>query len=97
MDIIKVNKVLRHSFGPPQKDAFNNKDIGKAEGEPQPSLGIPLIEAAKACTAVQAELPDNSMEDSEKALALIEGNGDNINEVDAVDELNWMKYRPFSH
>ena len=30
------------------------------------------------------------MEGSEEALALIEGNGDDIAEVDAVDELDWM-------
>jgi hypothetical protein len=29
-----------------------NKDISKVEGEPQPLLGIPLIEAAKACAAI---------------------------------------------
>ena len=98
MDIIEANEVLRHSFGPPRRDTFDDKDIGKAEGEPQSSLGIPLIEAAKAraaadvaaIAAAQAELPDNSMEDSEEALALIEGNGDDIAEVDAVDELDWM-------
>ena len=32
------------------------------------------------------------MEDSKEALALIkgDGDGDNISEVDAVDELDWM-------
>jgi hypothetical protein len=98
MDIIKANEVLRHSFGPPRKDIFDNKDISKAEGEPQPLLGIPLIEAAKAraaadvaaITAAQAELPDNSTEDSKEALALIKSNGDDIAEVNAVDELDWM-------
>ena len=40
--------------------------------------------------AAQAELPNNSIEDSEEALALIKGNGDDITEVDAVDELDWM-------
>jgi len=98
MDIIKVNKVLWHSFRPPQKDTFNNKDIGKAEGEPQALLGIPLIEAAKAratadvavIAAAQAELPNNSMEDSKETLALIKGNSDDIAKVDAVDKLDWM-------
>ena len=73
-------------------------NIKKAEGEPQYLLGIPLIEAAKAYAAIditiiaatQAELPNNSMEDIEEALALIKSNGDDIAEVNAVDELNWM-------
>ena len=98
MDIIKANKVLWHLFRPPWKDTFNNKDISKAEGEPQALLGIPLTEAAKAraaadvaaIAAAQAELPDNSMEGSKEALALIKGNGDDIAEVNAVDELDWM-------
>ena len=98
MDIIKANKALPRSFGPPRKDTFDNKDIGKAEGEPQPLSGIPLIEAAKAraaadvaaIAAAQAELPDNSIEDSKEVLALIESNGDDIAKVNAVDELNWM-------
>ena len=86
------------SFGPPRRDTFNDKDIGKAEGEPQPLSRILLIEAMKACAAVdvaaiattQAELPNNSIEDSKEVLALIEGNGDNISKVCAVDKLNWM-------
>ena len=98
MDIIKANKVLRHSFRPPRKDTFNNKDIGKAEGEPQSLLGIPLIEAAKARAAVdvaaittaQAELPNNSTEDSKEVLALIKSNSDDITKVNAVDKLDWM-------
>ena len=85
-------------FGPPRRDIFNNKDIGKAEGEPQSSSGIPLIEAAKAhaaadvaaIAAAQAELPDGSIEDSEETLALIKDNGDDIAEVNTVDELDWM-------
>ena len=96
MDIIEANKVLRHSFGPPRKDIFDDKDIGKTEGEPQPLSGIPLIEAAKAraaadvaaIAAAQAELPGNSTEDSEEALALIKSNGDDIAEVNAVDKLD---------
>ena len=83
-------------FRPPRRDIFNDKDIGKAEGKPQPLSGIPLIEAAKAhaaadiaaIAATQAELPDSNMEDSKETLALIKGNGDNIAEVDAVNELN---------
>jgi len=85
-------------FGPPQRDIFNNKDINKAEGEPQPLLGIPLIKAAKAYAAVdviiittaQAKLSNNSIEDFKEVLALIKSNGDDIGEVDAVDKLNWM-------
>ena len=96
MDIIKANKVLRYSFGPPQKDTFDNKDIGKVEGEPQPLSGTPLIEAAKARAAIdvaaiaaaQAELPNNSTEDSKEALALIKSNGDNIAEVNVVDKFD---------
>jgi len=56
-------------FGPPRRDIFNNKDIGKVEGEPQSLLGILLIEAVKARAAIdvaviataQAELPNNSI------------------------------------
>ena len=77
-------------FGPPWRDIFNNKDIGKAEGEPQPLLGIPLIKAVKARAAAYVELPNNSIEDSEEVLALIEGNDGNIAEVNTVDKLNWM-------
>ena len=98
MGIIKVNKIFWHLFRPPRKDIFNNKDIGKAEGELQPLLGIPLVEAAKARAAVdvavtaaaQAELPNNSMEDSKEVFALIESNGDNIGKVNAVDKLDWI-------
>ena len=98
MDIIKANKVLWHSFGPLWRDIFNDKDISKAEGEPQSLLGILLIEAVKACAAVdiaviaatQAELPDGSMEDSKETLALIKGNGDDITKVNIVDKLDWM-------
>ena len=96
MDIIEVNKVLQYSFGPLQRDIFNNKDISKAEGKLQSLLGILLIEATKAHTAAditviaaaQAELPDNSIEDSKEALALIKGNSDDIAKVNAVDKLN---------
>ena len=41
-------------------------------------------------TTAQAELPNNSIEDSKEALALIKGNSDNIAEVNAVDKLNWI-------
>jgi len=85
-------------FGFPRRDIFDNKDIGKAEGEPQPSSGILLIEAVKARTAIdvaaiataQAELPNNSIEDSKEVLALIGGNGNDISEVNAVDKLDWI-------
>ena len=72
-----------HLFGPPWRDIFNNKDIGKAEGEPQPLLGIPLIKAVKARAAAYVELPNNSIEDSEEVLALIKGNGGNIYQASA--------------
>jgi len=36
MDIIKVNEWLRHSYGPPRSNIFNNKGVGLVEGEPQP-------------------------------------------------------------
>ena len=59
---------------------------------------MPLTEAAKACTtadvaaiaAAQAELPNNSIEGSKEALALIKGNGDNIAKVNVVDKLDWI-------
>ena len=55
-----------------------------------------MIKAVKAytaiditiITAVQAELPNNSIKDSKKALSLIKDNGDNITNVNAVDKLN---------
>ena len=80
-----------------RKDIFN-KNIGMAEGKPQPLLGILLIEAAKARAAIdvaaiaaaQVELPSNSIEDSEEALALIRSNGDDIAEVNALDKLYWI-------
>jgi len=43
-----------------------------------------------AIAAAQAELPDNSMEDSKEVLALIKSNSDDISEVNVVDELDWM-------
>ena len=44
----------------------------------------------KARAAAYLELPNNSIEDSEEVLALIEGNDGNIAEVNTVDKLNWM-------
>ena len=75
---------------------YNNKDIGKAEGELQPLLKILLIKAIKARTAIniavitttQVELPNSSIENSKKALALIKSNGNNISKVNAVNKLN---------
>lgn len=97
LTILVFSYLPSDSFGPPRRDTFDDKDIGKAEGEPQPLSGILLIEAVKARAAVdvaaiataQAELPNNSI-DSKEVSALIEGNGDDIGEVDAVDELHWM-------
>ena len=59
---------------------------------------MPLTEAAKARTAAdvaaiaaaQAELPNNSIEASKEALALIKGNGDDIAKVNAIDKLDWI-------
>ena len=85
-------------FGPLWRDIFNNKDISKAEGKPQPLLGIPLTEAAKpyaatdvaAIAAAHVELPNNGIEDSEEVLALIKGNGGNITGANTVDKLDWI-------
>ena len=41
-------------------------------------------------SATQAELSNNSIEDSEEALALIKGNSNDITKVNAVDELDWI-------
>ena len=71
-----------------KKNTFNYKNISKAEGEPELLLGILLIKAVKVYTAVQAELLNNSIENSKEALALIKGNGDNINKVNAVNKLD---------
>ena len=98
MDIIEANKVLQHLFRPLWKDIFNDKDISKVKGKLQALLKILPIEAVKAYTAadiaaiaaVQAELPNNSIKGFEEALALIKSNGNNIAEVNTVNELNWM-------
>ena len=56
MDIIKVNKYFQYKYRPPPKGIFNNKDIGKAEGEKQ-KAELSLKEQAKAhlAAAVAAE------------------------------------------
>ena len=48
MDIIKANKCLYYSYGPPQKGIFNSEDISKVEGEPQPDRISPL-QALRLC------------------------------------------------
>ena len=48
MDIIKVNKCLRHSYGPPQKGIFDSEDVSKVEGEPQLDRISPS-QASKLC------------------------------------------------
>jgi len=56
MDIIKANEGLRHGYGPPPKDTFDNKDIGEVEGEPWPPKLSPKEEAkARLAAAVAAE------------------------------------------
>jgi len=45
MDIIKANKGLRHSYGPPQKGTFDNKEVDEMVGEDGKRLS--LKEAAK--------------------------------------------------
>jgi len=56
MDIIKANKGLWHGYGPPPKDIFDNKDIGKVEGEPRPPKLSPKEEAkARLATTVATE------------------------------------------
>ena len=46
MNIIKANKVLQHSYRPPLKGTFNNKEVDKIVGETYKR--ILLKEAAKA-------------------------------------------------
>jgi len=46
MDIIKVNKVLRHAYRPPLKGTFNNKEVDDLVEEP--CKRVSLKEAAKA-------------------------------------------------
>ena len=59
MDIIKVNKYLRHKHRLPIKGIFNNKDIGKAEGKEQgpqeAELSLKGQAKARLATAVAAE------------------------------------------
>jgi len=45
MDIIKANKVLRHSYRPPPKGTFDNEEVDKIVGET--CERISLKEAAK--------------------------------------------------
>ena len=47
MDKIKANEGLWYGYGPLLKDTFDDKDIGEAEGEPQP-LKLSPKEEAKA-------------------------------------------------
>ena len=46
MDIIKVNKVLWHAYGPPPKGTFDNKEINNLVGES--CKKVSLKETAKA-------------------------------------------------
>ena len=71
MDIIKANKCLWHGYGPPLKGIFNNKDIGKAEGEEQ-EVELSPKEQAKACLAAAVAAEAAAQEDAavdEEALA----------------------------
>jgi len=54
MDIIKANKGFWHGYRPLLKDIFNNKDISKVEGEPQPPKLSPKEEAKARLAAVVA-------------------------------------------
>ena len=84
MDIIKANKWLRHSYGPPRSNTFDNKGIGLVEEEPQPSpLYDPILEqlreyikerqAADVAAAAAAQVEEEDVEeDNEEVLAIIE-------------------------
>ena len=72
MSIIKANKVLRHSYRPPPKGTFNNKEVDKLVGEPYKR--VPLKEAVKAqltaAVAVKAaaQVEDNVTNEEEERL-----------------------------
>ena len=88
MDIIEANECLRHSFGAPKKGSFDDKSIGEAEGEPQPSLEEQRAsrEADATAHSEQAQRADEEGEGDwqalEEDLATIEGE----EEVDEVVE-----------
>jgi len=70
MDIIKVNKGLRHRYRPLLKDIFDNKDIGEVEGEPRPPKLLPKEEAkARLAAAVAAEAAAQVDNKDKEALA----------------------------
>jgi len=52
MDIIKANEGLWHRYRPPLKDIFNDKDIGKIEGELRPPKLLPKEEAKARLAAI---------------------------------------------
>ena len=80
MDIVEANEVLRHSYGPPGKDTFDDKGVGEVEGEPQPPV-LSLEElraqrvAARAAAAIhQPDVAKREVEDKfDEEFAAIEG------------------------
>ena len=62
MDVIEANECLRHSYGPPQKGALDNQEVGEVEGEP----AAPLISPA------QASAPRKAAETRPQPAAVVE-------------------------
>jgi hypothetical protein len=56
MDIIKANKVLRHSYGPPPKGTFNNKEVDKMVGEDCERVSLKEAAKAQLAAAVAVEV-----------------------------------------
>lgn len=61
MDIIKVNKCLRHSYRPPRKGLFDNQEVGEVEGEPAARIISPAqASAARKAAEALPQLPTTS-------------------------------------
>lgn len=100
MDIIEANEWLRHSYGPPRSNTFDDKGVGSVEGEPQPSpLYDPTPEqlreyikerqAADVAAAAAAQVEEEDTEEDDEVLAMIEragGKGGGDDEDEGNDE-----------
>ena len=56
MDIIKANKVLRHSYRPLLKGIFDNKEVDKIVGEVCKRISLKEAAKARLAVAVAAEV-----------------------------------------
>jgi hypothetical protein len=80
MDIIKANKVLWYSYGPPQKGTFNNEEVDEVVGEDYKRLSLKeaakawlaAVVAAEASTSVEDHMIDEEEEELDEQYAAIE-------------------------